>query len=658
MNKLSTLPNPFAGNVVLDAWSPPSVDVTDIHQDAFQNCLDALDSASRGHPDSLLIFGPAGSGKTHLLTRLQKRLVETANIAPDGTLRCVFVSVKLQTNAQLLWQHVRRRLTNDLLRKHEGLTQLQRLIAHQVAAERNEPPRQWVRAFRVLTGTEDESVSEYLTQVAQRRELSSALCTVIEHLVHNRFVRDATAWLAGDSVAESVLNRLGLGPDEHEDREEAARQVVTALCRLSGETLPIVFCFDQIEALQQSQDDKDSLFLFGRMASDLSEADHNVLLISCVQSAFLDLLNASVREAHRDRIFKRRSVLEPLTREQVEALIVQRLDKVEELRVLRDAEKKKRFYPFDEAILTKLASTSPCVPRRVLAAASAAFERLQRGEPAHHEEPPPEPPRIEGFLREAFTTRRVGAIERCKPEGSRDALMHGLPMLWALRRTNPSPLRPTGVDLLLPSEQGPITVSICNETNMTSLAGRLRQVLATTGSSTPLSGQFVILRDPRLSISPTAKKTQEYILKLEEKGARFVKPSVEALAALDALRSLLSDARAGDLAERGETMSEGVVRNWLATNLDDALDDLVDALDKREGTKPELREGRLLRDLDERLLSQCLAKLDTLALDIGASNDETLALARRFPERIGVLEGPPVVLFAYVPADSLGDAVA
>lgn len=657
MNKLSALPNPFSSNVVLDAWSPPSVDVADIHQDAFQKCLQALDSAKRGNPDSLLIFGPAGSGKTHLLTRLQKRLVETANSAPDGTLQCVFVSVKLQTNALLLWQHVRRRLTNDLLRKHEGLTQLQRLIAHQVAAERKEPPRQWVRAFRVLPATEDESVTEYLTQVAQRRELSSGLCKVIEHLVHNRFVRDATAWLAGDSLAEDVLNRLGLGPEEQDDREEAARQVVTALCRLSGETLPIVFCFDQIEALQQSPDDKESLFRFGRMAADLSEADHNVLLISCVQSAFLDLLNASVRDADRDRIFKRRSVLEPLTHEQVQALIVQRLDKVDELRELRAAEKKKRFYPFSEAILTKLASTVPCVPRRVLAAASATFEGIQRGEPAHHEEPASKPLRIEGFLREAFTARRVGAIERCKPEESRDALMHGLPMLWALRRTNPSVLRPQGVDLLLPAERGPITVSICNETNMTSLAGRLRQVLATAGSDTPLSGQLVILRDPRLGLSTTAKKTHEYLTKLEERGARFVKPSVEALAALDALRSLLSDARAGDLAERGETVSEGAVRSWLEKNLDDALDDLVDALDKREERTDEPREGRLLRDLDEVLLRQCLAKLDTLALEIGASNDETLALARRFPDRIGVLEGPPVVLFAYVPADSLGNAV-
>jgi len=655
MTTLSTLPNPFDGNVVPDAWSAPAVDVASIHQAPFQQCLRALDSAGRGNSDSILIFGPAGSGKTHLLARLQEHLVATANAAPDGTLRCVFVSVKLQTNAQLIWQHVRRRLTSDLLRKQQGLTQLQRLVAHQVAAQLGEPPKRWVRALRVLTGTNGESVTDYLQQVAQRLELSRGLCIALDHLVHNRFIMDATAWLCGDSLPESALGRLGLGAEEQEDREEAARQVVTALCRLAGETLPIVFCFDQIEALQQGSDDRDSLFRFGRMAADLSEADRNVLLISCVQSAFVDLLNASVRDADRDRIFKRRSVLEPLTREQVEALIVHRLDSVEALRSLR-AGNNARFFPFSEAFLAKLVQTSPCVPRRVLAAAATAFERLQRGEPELREDAPPEPARVEVFLRDAFTARRASAIEHGKPEESRDTLMHGLPMLWALQGAKSSVLRPQGVDLLLPSDCGPISVAVCNETNMTSLASRLRHVLQTAAGNASSLARLVILRDPRLAITRTAKKTQEYLTDLEQRGARIVRPSVEALAALEALRSLLSDARAGDLAERGEAVNEGAVSGWLAKNLDDALADLLEALDGG-ATRPEAsREGRLQRDLDDVILRRFIAGLDAVAVELGCSNADALAAARRHPERIGVLEGPPVVLFAYVPAESLGDA--
>ncbi|MDC0744778.1 ATP-binding protein [Polyangium mundeleinium] len=655
MTELSTLPNPFQGNVVLDAWSA-TVDVAAIHQGPFQQCLQSLDSASRGTPDSILIFGPAGSGKTHLLARLQRHLVETANAAPDGTLRCVFVSVKLQTNAQLLWQHVRRRLTIDLLRKQQGLTQLQRLMAHQVASQRGEPPKRWVRALRVFTGTDGESVTDYLEEVAQRLELSRNLCVVLDHLVHNRFPMDATAWLCGDSLPESALGRLGLATEEQEDREEAARQVVIALCKLAGETLPIVFCFDQIEALQQSRDDHDSLFRFGRMAADLSEADRNVLLISCVQSAFVELLNTGVREADRDRIFKRRSVLEPLTREQVEALLVHRLDRVEALRDRRKKHGGSRVHPFSDAFLAELSQTSPCVPRRVLAAAATAFERLQRGEPELRDEAPPEPARVEVFLRDTFAARRSSAIQTVKPEESRDTLLHGLPMLWALRGQKTQPLRPPGVDLLLPSGRGPIRVTVCNESNMTSLAAHLRQVMQAAGGSKSSHGRHVILRDPRLPITRTAKKTQEYLAELEKRGARVVKPSVEALAALEALRSLLSDARAGDLAERGEVVSEGAVSAWLAQNLDDALTDLIEALDEGETRAEASRESRLERDLDDVLLRRFVVGLEALATELGCSGDDALAAARRHRERIGVLEGPPVVLFAYVPAESLGHA--
>jgi hypothetical protein len=257
MNPLATLANPFESTVVPDAWSAVAADVASIHQSVFDQCLKALESARRGRPDSVLIFGPAGSGKTHLLSRLQQHLGATVGASADGGLRCVFVSARLQTNAQLIWQFVRRRLAADLLRKQQGLTQLQRLVAHQLAAARHEPPRQWALALRVLMDTDGEFISEHLAQVAQRLDLGRDLHIALEHLIHNRFLMDASAWLRDGSLPESALERLGLGREEQEDREEAARQVVTALCRLAGETLPIVFCFDQIEALQSHPDDKD-----------------------------------------------------------------------------------------------------------------------------------------------------------------------------------------------------------------------------------------------------------------------------------------------------------------------------------------------------------------------------------------------------------------
>jgi DNA replication protein DnaC len=89
--------NPFRDNVVQDAWQSPT-DVAEIHDDVFRACLVGIESAARGVPDSLLIYGPAGSGKTHLLTRVQRHLAETAAAAPDRVLHCIFVFVRLQTS--------------------------------------------------------------------------------------------------------------------------------------------------------------------------------------------------------------------------------------------------------------------------------------------------------------------------------------------------------------------------------------------------------------------------------------------------------------------------------------------------------------------------------------------------------------------------------
>jgi hypothetical protein len=644
---LGGLPNPFDGTVVADAWSPAVADVADIHRRPFEDCLLALDSVSRGKSDSILVYGPAGSGKTHLLARLQGHLVATADAAPDRVLRCVFVSVKLQTRATLLWQLVRRRLASDLLRKQQGITQLQRLIAHQLAAARGNTPRHWVLALRILPGSDGSAVSEYLDEVAERLELGRDLRVVLEHLVNNRFLLDAKAWLAGDSLPENALARLGLAPDEQEDREEAARLLVTALCRLAGETLPIVFCFDQIEALQETPDDRDALFRFGRMAADLSEADDNVLVISAVQSAFVDLLNASVRDADRDRIFKRRSLLAPLSRAQVEALLCSRLDSVEALRTLRAAHPGDRFHPLDDATVAALIATSPCVPRRVIAAAAAAFERIQRGAPPESVEPPvPEPDR---FLHDAFAERGA-ALSRGTPGETRDTLMHGLPLLYRLRGAPSSTQRAPGVDIVLPAAGGALGVTVCNETNMKSLAARLRQ-LAHGGEA--LAGlRLRIVRDPRLPITKGAKKTQEYLVDLEKRGARLVEPSLEALAALEALRSLLSDARAGDLASRGEAVGEATVAAWLAKHLDDSLADLCDALESA-GSPAEVAQEKLLRDLDDVLLRRFVVPLDAATAAIGGNAGEVLAAARRHPDRFSVLEGPPVVLFVHVPVESL-----
>jgi hypothetical protein len=224
MVELSTFANPFRENVVQNAWQNPA-DVPEIHEDVFRACVAGVDSAAKGVADSLVIFGSAGSGKTHLLTRVQRHLAETASHAPDRVLRCVFVFVRLQTSPTMLWQHVRRRLASDLMRREQGLTQLQRLVAHQTSARDGGSPRMGVMELRVLSQADQDTLTTHLGDVARDLDLPRDVTVVLQHLVCNRSVRDASAWLAGNiSRTRSSMRarvRLCAAPN-HERRTSRA----------------------------------------------------------------------------------------------------------------------------------------------------------------------------------------------------------------------------------------------------------------------------------------------------------------------------------------------------------------------------------------------------------------------------------------------------
>jgi hypothetical protein len=215
-----------------------------------------------------------------------------------------------------------------------------------------------------------------------------------------------------------------------------------------------------------------------------------------------------------------------------------------------------------------------------------------------------------------------------------------------------SELQQSGGDLLLRGKSGDLVVMVCNEVSMNSLAARLKRSLRDGPVPGPRK-QVVLMRDARLKISTGAKKTREYLAELEGRGCRVVYPEVEALAALDALRSLLSDARSGDLSKRGENVIESVVAKWLLEHLDPKLEELADTIVEDPGRDA---EAELERDLADLLLDAHLVLIDFAAANLGRTVEEVRALAERRPERFGVLQGPPTLLFEYVSAETLTES--
>lgn len=643
MKALSQLPNPFRNNVVQDAWQE-TTDIAEIHAAAFEACKLGIDSAARGVPDSLLIYGAAGSGKTHVLARLQRHLAETARSAPDNVLRCVFCFVRLQTSPELLWQHVRRRLASDLMRREQGLMQLQRLVAHQLGIVTGRSARAGILELRVLRAEDEHALALHLQEVATRLDLPRNLCTILEQLVFNRNVRDASAWLAGESLPEDVLFELGLGPDVDEDREDEARRIVTALCRLAGSTLPIVFCFDQVESLQRSANDDEALFRFGRMAADLHDADANVFLITCLQAAFLEQLKRAVRTADYDRFARRSVLLGPLTRSQVEALLRSRLDLVPDLASMRSGHTDHPFYPLSRHFVDDLSKEISCVPRHVLALAARAFDEQQQGRPS-------EAPTTAQFLHRELESRTRQSIGALKAADTGPIVFRGMDVVARMEGGDVNGTDPQQADLLVTGPRR-VAISVRNEADGRALTPKLRRLLPHVPRKD--GAPLVLVRDSRLPIPKTAVKARECLDTLHQRGVRIVEPTVEALAALDALASILADAKSGDLANQEVPLETGAVVAWLRSLRDEAsVEPVVELIEAIFG-KDSGQVNAVARDLSELLKRERVIELEAVVGTLKHDSEKILSVARKAIEHCLVLEGPPTVLLdvAGVPAEA------
>jgi hypothetical protein len=652
MNALAGIPNPFRQTIVKDAWETLQ-DVPEIHAQAFETCRRAFENVRTSrHCDSVLLHGGAGNGKTHLLNRLQRHW--TSYREQDGLEemgRCVFLYCRLQTSPHRLWQHLRKTFVEDLLHRFpDGTTQLQRLVACRFAeGDRNKrrPPAMWLKWITNPANRDHSGWKRILLPWLEREaRIGFSLQRVLYHLITGHHVLEAGAWLKGeDRLPEEAMALMGISGNEEGQTEDVARELVLSLCRLASPLMPVAFCFDQIEALQTSRDDEESFFLFGQMGASLFNSSNNALLISCIQSSVFEKFKASIRDADFDRMAQRWETINPLDKRLAHLLIRSRLERSEELGPLRAKHAQQPLWPIDAVDLDSYFGSSMAYPaRKIIAFASSLFEKLQTGQAA-----PPQDPME--FLRKEFEQRRDMALGQDEAE-SDISLAHGLPLLaetfggqWC-KETQPD----KDIDLLLSHGDKRIAVSLCNQQNMRSLAARLKRLRDWHSRNKGL--KMVLIRDGRLPISRTAVVTRNLLQSLKESGISLCQPDMDTLAALQALRSLISDARSGDLQYGGDAIGPKTVQEWLFRNLDSRLmtffGEIVGASETPAENEPELMSAIL-----DVLKQHRVVTLEKLAEEIRQPGPLIEDMVKRHPGRIGWLQGPPPVLFDYRPAEIL-----
>jgi hypothetical protein len=215
--------------------------------------------------------------------------------------------------------------------------------------------------------------------------------------------------------------------------------------------------------------------------------------------------------------------------------------------------------------VSNLADEAPSVPRRIFNQCAREFDELQdQGVHAL--------PSMEEFLAAELIARRLQTLQAGQAGESLRILMHALPVVAGLCGAEVRADDPDGADWVIYFGGQSVAVTVRDEADGRTLGPKLKALL--DRSPRQDGAPWVLLRDPRLSLSKAAVRTRERLSELEAKGARLVEPSLETLATLDALQSLLGDAQSGDLARGGDAVDSSTVLTWLKAGLNIGADEL------------------------------------------------------------------------------------
>lgn len=565
--------NPFREMIVSDPWRTTAADVPEIQAEVFQEIMQGIQQVrTTKRSAALLIHGGAGAGKTHLLSRLRTQLTLKAPTATDRD-ECLFVWVRLQTSPRMIWRHVRRTLVEDWFRPVRGeSSQFARVLFHRFAdiriAEGDLEP--W---YEYMLDHHPEGLEALLEQIADTLYLDRNTTVAFHHLVFNRHTRDLRAWLGGDSLPEQALARLDLSQEEgtDEEREHEARRVVLMLCRLAGDGLPVVLSLDQVEALQTSSTDREGLFAFGQLVSTLHDETSNVLIVSCVQSAFATELKDKSRGADYDRMTSlgTRS-LATLTRTEAEKLVAARRDIAGV--ALPTSDPLDPLWPLEPADFHRLAALDELTPRRLLSTCAERYESWSaRGTTAMStEKTDTSDASLEAFLEDEWKNRCATLLTTNAPERTEEIIRHGLPLMlrllslpWRLAVDD----RLLDIHLQFEAAHDKVGISLCAQSNMRNVGEQFKRLKAQW--SLRLLTRLVVIQDSRLPLTKGAKVARQTLDELQTDGAVVVLPTQNVLVCLDAIRDLLSDAKSGDLSFHGDTVSSETVERWLSQNVPD-----------------------------------------------------------------------------------------
>ena len=351
---LASVPNPFLQDRVDSPWQDSFDDVPGINQTTFLDCLKSIERVQRGNQSrGLILHGEPGSGKTHLLQRLR--------LFTQKDPRTWFIYILPFPGPGRFWRHLLECFFYDIcqrsklpeaavhpphgsIMKEEGpgqgpLTQIEEAVTRHLMnkplASTRELGRLWADICSQDTPGEPlyQRLGPTFDTLTIQFQLDPDVMRVLRHYHTWHHRACAYAYLLGRDLPDEDLAYLGV--KQSLDDEIRAREAVLTFCRLAGPIFTIILAFDQIEGLQLTLEDLDGLRAFANNAVDLIGRCRNLLILSAVQTYFLDTLKKSMHSSYYDRLAQDESILTLLRKDSARQLIQFRLNTQKEIAALK-----------------------------------------------------------------------------------------------------------------------------------------------------------------------------------------------------------------------------------------------------------------------------------------------------------------------------------
>ena len=241
--------NPFASSSSPFPWENKTPDLSQLNS-AVSAEIEQLIREKRRQPSlplAGLIFGDAGMGKTHMLTRILRKLRKNA-------WQVIFVTVKFLTDPKKITQSVLYDIFSCMTKTHSnGRSQFDMLMSAMMDVYHER------RREDGFSSTDTPELKTYLKHDMPDISKMFLKCILLYMGTNDRAIKDEVIdWLREGLDDEDSL-KLGLpmrDVDLMEDAacESAAKNIITSLgILLSYARIPMIICFDELDAMHSRE---------------------------------------------------------------------------------------------------------------------------------------------------------------------------------------------------------------------------------------------------------------------------------------------------------------------------------------------------------------------------------------------------------------------